>query len=43
MLFDVITDKGVYQYDNITGVITKDNTPMKINTTNEIKECKNLK
>lgn len=43
MLFDVITDKGIYQYDNITGVITKDNTPIKINTTNEIKECKNLK
>lgn len=43
MLFDVITNSGIYQYDNITGVITKDSAPLKIDTTNEIKECKNLK
>ena len=43
MLFDVVTDKGTYQYDNLTGVITNNNVPFKIDTTNEIKECKNLK
>ena len=43
MLFDVITDKGTYQYDNITGVITYQNTPLEFNTINEIQECKNLK
>ena len=43
MLFDIITDKGIYQYDNITGIISIDNKPIEINTTNDIKECKNLK
>lgn len=43
MLFDIITDKGIYQYDNITGIITYQSQPLKIETTNDIKECKNLK